>query len=385
MKLLHTSDWHLGHQLYGYDRTDEHLATLSSIGRICDEYLPDLMLVSGDIFHTPRPSAGIQKLLCDFLTGLHEKHPSMPIILTAGNHDSGRLHEVFKSAWSRLNIHVIGTPLRDEEIDGMIISTGKCVVAAVPYFAERFMPDDFYSTVVDRAVEIAGDFPVILMAHTSVAGCDFTGHENNEGSYIGGVGSISETALGRGFDYCALGHIHRPQTIGTEGKLRYSGTPLPVNFEETYPHSVSLVTVEKGMAPKVEEVLITPLRPLVTIPENGAGEPSDVLAAFRDFDGHSEAYIRLNVEVEGLIDPEISIVAREIAASKKCRFCLVNPIRKETGREDRDSSFRQMNMVELKNEDPVELAARYARDLNEPFGDDMRDILREVIAGLDAG
>lgn len=382
MLVLHTSDLHLGHQLYGYDRTEEQARMLRQIAEVCALRHPDIMLVSGDVFNTSQPSAGVQRMLCDFLTELHDTFPDMPIILTAGNHDSGKLHEIFKSAWSRLNIHVIGTVRRDDDIDRLILGFEKCVVAAVPYFAERFMPDGFYESVVARALETAGDRPVILMAHTSVAGCDFTGHENTEGSYIGGVNSISTEELGSGFDYCALGHIHRPQTFGKEKNVRYSGTPLAVGFDESYPHSVSLVEVEKGESPKVEEIILDPFRPLVTLPDSGALPAEDVFRLFRDFDSESEAYIRLNVEVEGMLDSEIPIVAREIASMKKCRYCLVNPVRKSSDKQD-SAEQRVMNVEEFRREDPMSLAERYARDVNEPFDEEMRGLLREVIDRLD--
>ena len=89
MKILHTSDWHLGHTLYSFDRTEEHKAMLKQIIDIVSKHQPDVFLLCGDVYHTPQPSAAVQTLLSDALVDIHNAHPEMTIVMTAGNHDSG--------------------------------------------------------------------------------------------------------------------------------------------------------------------------------------------------------------------------------------------------------------------------------------------------------
>ena len=97
MKVLHTSDWHLGHTLYGYDRTEEQQAMLDQMVKIAQDEKTDLFLVSGDIYHTSEPKPVVQKMFNKAIAKLSKSCPDMTIVITAGNHDSGTRHEIFKS------------------------------------------------------------------------------------------------------------------------------------------------------------------------------------------------------------------------------------------------------------------------------------------------
>ena len=108
MKILHTSDWHLGHVLYGYDRTNEQHAMLDQMADIVEKHKPDLFLLCGDVYHTSQPSAAVQTMLTDGLVRIHNAYPEMTIVMTAGNHDSGTKHEIFKTPWRALGVYAIG-------------------------------------------------------------------------------------------------------------------------------------------------------------------------------------------------------------------------------------------------------------------------------------
>jgi len=109
MKILHTSDWHLGHTLYNCDRAEEQAAMLEQMRRIVVDEQPDLFLLSGDVYHTSQPSASVQTMFADALLAIHEACPAMTIVVTAGNHDSGMRHEIFRAPWRRFNVHTIGS------------------------------------------------------------------------------------------------------------------------------------------------------------------------------------------------------------------------------------------------------------------------------------
>lgn len=94
MKILHTSDWHLGHMLYNYDRTAEQGAMLYQMIHLVERHQPDVFLVAGDIFHTSTPSASVQTMLAEAIVEIHKACPEMTIVLTAGNHDSASKHEI---------------------------------------------------------------------------------------------------------------------------------------------------------------------------------------------------------------------------------------------------------------------------------------------------
>ena len=127
MKLLHTSDWHLGHTLYNYDRVEEQQSMMSQTISIVSEQKPDLFLLCGDVYHTSQPSSAVQTMFTDFLVQLHDANPQMHIIVTAGNHDSATKHEIFRTPWRSMKVHTIGT-LNKENISDHIIKIGDKVI-----------------------------------------------------------------------------------------------------------------------------------------------------------------------------------------------------------------------------------------------------------------
>ena len=115
MKLIHTSDWHLGHTLYNYDRTEEQQAFLQQLAEIVEREQPDALLVSGDIYHYSSPSASVQKMYTEAMLEIHQRCPSMTIVVTAGNHDSSSKLEITQSLWESFGLHVVGSIQREEE------------------------------------------------------------------------------------------------------------------------------------------------------------------------------------------------------------------------------------------------------------------------------
>lgn len=268
MKILHTSDWHLGHTLYNYDRTAEQQSFLRQLTRIVTEEQPDAMVVSGDIYHYSSPAAATQKMYTDAMLNIHQACPGMAIVVTAGNHDSSSKLEIDSSLWQHFGLNVVGNIERTAEevnLDKHIIEVKngqetKGYVIAVPHvYPQNFplldteTPRDqrqtrFFQALLDEVKKRnTAQLPVVLMAHLSIEGSDRSGHDES----IGGIEYVPLSAMGEGYDYLALGHIHCPQDIkGSHHHARYCGTPLPVSFDETYPHSVSIIELEKGAEPQ---------------------------------------------------------------------------------------------------------------------------------------
>ena len=171
MKILHTSDWHLGHTLYNYDRAEEQQAMLEQMVSIVEEQEPDVFLLCGDVYHTPQPSAAVQTMLSDGLVRIHEANPQMTIVMTAGNHDSGTKHEIFQTPWKALKVYAIGQ-LEKEDLDEHIIEvSGKGWIVAVPYANERNIPEGFFQQLLDRVAEKnTENLPVVMTAHKTVKG-----------------------------------------------------------------------------------------------------------------------------------------------------------------------------------------------------------------------
>lgn len=378
MKILHTSDWHLGHSLYNYDRMEEHRDMLHQMTDIVREHKPDVFLICGDVYHTAQPSSAVQTMLMEALVEIKDANPGMAIVVTAGNHDSGSKLDIFRSPWRILKVHTVGT-LNKEDIEEHIIEIpDKGFIVAVPYCHERNIPDNFFQSIMNVVSERnSGNLPVVLTAHTTVKGCDFSGHDNSSEFMVGGIDSLDLKELGEGYDYLALGHIHHAQFVHTgKHNVRYSGSPIAVSFDENYPHSVSMVEIgNHDETPKVETIEIINPRPLVTLPTEGMATWQDAKKMLKAFPDDIPAYIRLNVEIEDFLPAEAYSEAQRLADGKKCRVCHINAKR----RKQETTDVKTITVQEFQSESPIQIARRYADDIGIEFDDEMQQLFNETL------
>ncbi len=392
MKLIHTSDWHLGHTLYNYDRTDEQRAFLRQLAEIVEREQPDALLVSGDVYHYSSPAASVQKMYTEAMLEIHRQCPTMTIVVTAGNHDSSSRLEITRSLWENFGLHVVGAIRREEEWSRHIIEvTGKDgrpvgYILAVPHvYPQNFPSPDpemkreermpyFFQTLLDETGRRnTACLPVVLMAHLAVTGSDTTGHSD----LIGGMDYFHLDQLGTGYDYLALGHIHCPQTLkGSNGRARYCGTPYPVSFDETYPHSVSLVTVKAREQPAIQTIPIGNPWPCLTLPK----EPlpfEEALQQLKEFPDDEPAYIRLNVLATDYLSPDCQERASEAVRGKACRYCYIKLNRRQ---KETDRSQPYLSIRELKQQSPLEIARRYYQEATgEIMDDELCRLLQEAM------
>lgn len=341
---------------------------LDQMVELVKEHQPDAFLISGDVYDTTQPSASVQTMLSEALVKIHMAKPDMQIICIAGNHDSGARHMIFHTPWKALGVTMLGGVNKDDDLDGFITKIdGVGYVAAVPFAADRFMPEDIYTRISDIIAERNSEehLPVILMGHLAIS-CDFTGHEQSSEDCIGGLNCITTNVFGDGYDYVALGHIHKQQSVDDKGKVWYSGTPIAVSFDESTPgndHGALLVECSSHGA----EVKVTPLhvdnpKPLVNIPTVGFGEWEDVLEEFKAFPSDEDAFVRLNVEVDMYLPAGAVEEARAVANSKECIFCLINSKRKEVKESTSKGTHASYTPTEFKNLDPIEVAKMYIHE-----------------------
>lgn len=366
-KFIHTSDWHLGQNFYSYDRNEEQRDFLRQLADIVHEHTPDALLVSGDVYHAAAPSNAAVNLYVDEMLNIHEACPTMAIIVIAGNHDSASRLDSDKRLWKRAGVNVLGGIARDKDgfadLNSHIITVkDKGIVAAVPFAYPGSFPltsdaNDivreqrqraYFQALLDQANnQNGGNLPVVLMAHLAVSNSDCTGHSMK-------MECVELDALGHGYDYAALGHIHRPQNLSD--RTRYSGTPVPVSFDEQCEHSVSIVTIEGHNAmPLIEKIGIKNLKPLHTIPANDPVDFDEALklaAMSRDIAG---AYIRLNVKTERYLPNGAQERAARTINEMSGRFCEI----KNTSSVVTSRPQQQMTVEELNNLRPVEVAKRY--------------------------
>ena len=367
IKIIHTSDWHLGQNFYGYDRSEEQAHFLRQLVDIVSQQQPDALLVSGDIFHTAAPSSAAVTLYVNAMLDIHNACPKMAIVVIAGNHDSASRLQCDSRLWELAGVKVLGGIARDSEgladLDRHIIHVkGKGIVAAVPFAYPASFPlvnDEhvgsdqrqpvYFQSLLDHVnAQNPAQLPVVLMAHLAVNGSDFTGHE------VGMMECVEVGVLGNGYDYAALGHIHRPQDVSE--RARYCGTPLAVSFDEQCEHSVSIVEIDAhGSMPRVTTERIENIKPLRTIP---AGPPVDFEAALEQLQvlvPDERAYVRLNVLVDRYLPNGAQERAALAVADKQCRFCEI----KKTAIVEASHAVRQMTMEEFNHKHPIEVAQQF--------------------------
>jgi len=375
MKIIHTSDWHLGDRLHGWDRTDEEEYFFSQLKVVVAQESPDALLISGDIFDTGTPGNDVAKKFNDALLDIAEACPSMETVVIAGNHDSYSRLVVDESLWRRHHVHVFGIPAEDGEgravfLGNVVDIPQKGVIAAVPFCHERNFPfvngapgtsrmREYFAGMAQFAAETAKGRPCILMAHLAVGKeTDFTGQDKSMA--IGGQECVDPDVLGTGYDYIALGHIHCPQWIkGGKKTARYCGTPRAIHFDETYNHGVDILEVEPGKEPAQRTVVLKPKRELVTVGGKEGLGFDDALKAVEGLGAPAETYVRLNVALGegGSVGPDWAERARRACVAKNYRYCTINPIRKEVAGKAAEVKkvLTVAELKELSNEKVIEI------------------------------
>jgi exonuclease SbcD len=388
MKLLHTSDWHLGHVLYNESQEDAQQSMLIQLTGIIREHQPDVLIISGDVYDTTQPSASIQQLFANAIVKMHEACREMKIVCIAGNHDSGSKHMIFHTPRKALNVNMVGTITKDSNLDDYIIPvSGKGFVVAVPFAVERYMPDDVFRKLSEMvAKRNYENLPVILSCHLAVLRSDWRGHDYSSDTNIGGLNCQELEFFGNDYDYIALGHIHKQQQLDQEGRIQYSGTPIAISFDEVYAgnqHGVLLVECKRHKDPvSIKTLTIKNLHPLVNLPFEGYAAWEDVKDMLEKYDDTISSFIRLNVEVEDYLHVGAYDEAHQIIEDKNCRLCIINSKRKEAS-EQKDKN-KMLTTTQLKQADFVDVAKMYIESRGEVFDDEMKLMLQEVKAMLNA-
>ncbi len=285
MKILHTSDWHLGHRLYEQSQNEEQSGFLKWLKTYILNNQIDVLLVAGDIFDTGVPSTQSQKLYYDFLISLREtvcKH----VVITGGNHDAPGTINAPKELLNALSIHVVGKATESvaDEVFEFKIDGQRLIMAAVPYLRDqdirRAVAGESFDQIGDRykqaliyhyaeVAEYCDSIkktvsPVIAMGHLFAIGGATS--DSEQSIYIGSLGDIGAGDFPDTFDYIALGHLHRPQKVNDLNHLRYSGSPYMLSFSETgYDKKVVVVETNKESITRINEVSVPKFRELLRL------------------------------------------------------------------------------------------------------------------------
>ena len=391
MRLLHTSDWHLGQTLHNYERGYEHQRFLDWLLDTLVAEQVDVLLVAGDVFDNANPSAASQKQLYVFLQQARARLPALQLVVVAGNHDSAGRLEAPGPLLAAHGTHVIGHLLRGDDgqidLERLLLplagSDGqvRAWCLAVPFLRPGDVPklpagdtqDAYlggiallYRQLTDLA--LARRQPgqaIIAMGHCHMVGGEMS-NDSERRIVIGGTEMLPSGMFDAGIAYAALGHLHKAQAVGGQEHIRYCGSPIPLSFAEVnYRHQVLCLDIDGEQLTEVRAIDVPRAVPLLRVP--AAPAPiADVLAQLAALDvpdAPAEAQPFLEVRVR-LDAPEPGLRTRIEAAldGKPVRLAKI-----ETSSAARGNAPENMTLDQLAQLQPDDIFRRlyqqkYARE-----------------------
>jgi len=307
MKILHTSDWHIGKVLKGQSRVEEQLAVLAEVVGIAEAERPDLVIVAGDLYDTASPTAEAEKIVVRALSALRRHAPAVVVI--AGNHDHGARLDAFRTWADGAGVTLRGALGRAEDhlIAGVTGAGEAWRLAALPFVSQRYAvraSEMFELTAAEASATYSDHIARLFAALTESFGDGSetinlaTAHLTVVGGKLGGgerdahtieAYAVPSTVFPASTHYVALGHLHRRQQVAGPCPVHYCGSPLAVDFgEEDNTPSVSIVEVSANRAAKVRAVPMTTAVALRTI----RGTLSELAAARVDAAAWLRVYVR---------------------------------------------------------------------------------------------
>lgn len=302
MRLLHTSDWHLGHTLRDFTRAAEHEAFLAWLVGQCEAQRVDALLVAGDVFDTSNPPASALEQLYRLFGQLARRCPELDVVVVGGNHDSAPRLDAPRALLEGTRIRVVGgLPPRDGgalDASRLVVpitssSGARAWVCAVPFLRTTDLPTltdgagdaliegvrRVYAEVLAEARQRRSEGEAIVaMGHAYMVGGLLS--ELSERKVLGGnQHALPVDIFPDDVAYVALGHLHRAQVVGGDSRVRYSGSPLPLSTTEAaYPHQVRLVVLEGPRLLSSEAVPVPRHADVIRIPagDSGSLEPSAI-------------------------------------------------------------------------------------------------------------
>lgn len=383
MKIIATSDWHLGNMFHCNDRLPEHRHFLNWLLELIESEQPDALLIAGDVFDNGNPSAAAQKTYYEFLGDAVEKCHKLHIIVSAGNHDSASRLEAVQPILHKYRVTVRGNVERNwdcELNDGkggwninyqnLMIELGDdVVVLAVPYLRSDIVMGQNYSSGVmnflkeltSRARQTYPGRKFVLMGHMYAKGAEISA-ESSEKIVIGGQEEVNMEGWEDHPDWFTCGHIHKRQHIWNTKWARYTGSVLPMSFaEKDYTHGVDLITIE-GDKINAKKVDYQPEHALIVLPSDGeAATPKQLTKLInatlpeRESEQLSDhfVYVMLRVRQDKASNDEISAV-EQLTKSKDAVLCRTVKVFPQSDVEAMSERNCIESIDDVLNRDPME-------------------------------
>ena len=424
LRLIHTADWHLGHCLHGVSRQLEHQQFLDWLLEELQNKQADALIVAGDIFDSANPSAAAQTQLYEFLVKARTQQPALNIVLIGGNHDSASRLDAPSSILNALGVSVVGGLVRDEggiNWDRLIVpltnAAGeiKAWCGAMPFLRNADLPstarDGGIGTEPMRPGEqddeplIAGVkslykqlFSELQAKATQGESLILTGHcymvngcvsELSERKILGGnQHALPVELFPEEIAYVALGHLHLAQKVGANEHIRYSGSPIPLSFDEShYPHQVVQVDIKTGQPVETVAIKIPHSVELLRIPNSkDFAALSDVLAQLEqlnfdeDLPIEQRPFVELRIKLEKP-EPGLRQQVEEVIAKLPVRLLKIS-----TAYRGSDKSLADVKIEErLEELQPLDVFQRcYQNKFDQEAPESMNALFNELLENLRA-
>ncbi|MFP1951160.1 exonuclease subunit SbcD [Lonsdalea quercina] len=320
MQIIHTSDWHLGQYFYTKSRAAEHQAFLRWLIEQVEQHHVDAVVVAGDIFDNGTPPSYAREMYNRFVVELHKT--GCQLVILGGNHDSVATLNESRLLLSCLNTQVIASCEGDLEQQVIVLNNreGKpgALLCAIPFLRPRDVLTSqagqsgadkqlalqeaianhyqrSYQLAVRRREEMGLALPIVATGHLTTVGVTTT--DSVRDIYIGTLDAFPAQAFPPA-DYIALGHIHRPQRIAQTEHIRYSGSPIPLSFDElNHEKSVYLVRFEQDKLADVSPLTIPASQPMQLV-KGSLTEIERRLAGFREYDGEKPVWLDIEIATQ---------------------------------------------------------------------------------------
>ena len=405
MKILHTSDWHLGRSLYGRKRYEEFEVFLKWLADTIQSNEIGVLLMAGDVFDISAPSNRAQELYYRFLCRMANSS-CRHVVVVAGNHDSPSFLNAPKELLKALYVHVIGSASETPEDEVLMLrneqDAPELIVCAVPYLRDRDIRlaeagegvedkerkliegiSNHYAAVAaiaeQKNKEIGSNVPVVGMGHLFMAGGQTVDGDGVRELYIGSLPHVTAETFPVGFNYLALGHLHVPQKVNGSETIRYSGSPLPMGFGEAKQQK-SVCMVEFHTTAATVQLIEVPVFQKL---ERVKGDWDSISSRFLELSAiNSDAWIEVIYEGEEVIvdlrerlDAAIIGTQMEILRVKNTRIIerVMGQIHEDETLDDlgvNDVFERCLDVHEVLEEQRPELLRAYQETLSSLYEDD---------------
>lgn len=370
MKFAHLSDLHLGKHLNQYSLLEDQEYILNQIITIIREQSVEAVLISGDIYDRPVPPGEAVSLFDDFLAELAAD--KLPVCIISGNHDSPERIAFASRLIAASGVYL--APVYQGEIQPVRLTDqyGPVNFYMLPFIKpvhiRHFFPEEEAGTYTDAIRSAIAHMNVdwkernILLAHQFVTGAS---RSDSEDISVGGLDNVDADVFD-GFDYVALGHLHRAQNVG-HGKIRYCGTPLKYSFSEVKDEkSVTIVNVEEKGTISMNTIPIVPFRDMVCL----EGEFREVMDASFYENVDTDAYIRMTLTDEMEV----------LDAFSRLRAVYPNLMRMDYKKRSRNLESGMGEMETAASLLPSELFERFYQEMNhQPMNEEQMEYMQEKI------